>query len=110
MKPGKMPRFGGMDMNSLMKQAQKMQEDVAKLQQELDEREFSATSGGGAVKATVAGKKLVGLEISPDVVDPEDVEMLADLVIAAANEALSQYESTVNAEMGKLTGGIPGLM
>lgn len=96
-------------MNAMMKQAQKLQTDMAKLQEELETREFSASSGGGAVKATVMGKQLTTLEISPDVVDKDDIEMLVDLVRAAVNEAFGQSEQVTAAEMGKLTGGMPGL-
>jgi len=108
MKPGKgMP--GGFNMNAMMKQAQKLQQDMQKLQEELESREFSASAGGGAVTAVVAGKLVKSLTISPECVDPEDVEMLTDLVLAAVNEALSQAEETTQKEMGKLTGGMPGL-
>ena len=108
MKPGKMQ--GGFNMNAMMKQAQKLQQDMAKMQEELMEREFCASAGGGVVSATVCGKQLKSLEISKDVVDPEDVEMLCDLVLAAVNEALSQSEETMSKEMSKLTGGMPGLI
>ena len=101
-----MPRGGG-NINQLMKQAQKMQADMAKVQEELNQREFSATSGGGAVKATVTGgKTLVSVELSEAAVDPDDIEMLQDLIVAAVNEAMRAAEETVNAEMGKLTGGM----
>lgn len=99
-------------MQSMIKQAQKMQEDMAKLQEELDVREYSSTAGGGAVTAVVDGKhQIKKLEIQPEVVDPEDVEMLADLVMAAVNEAIRQAAETSEAEMGKITGGlnVPGL-
>lgn len=100
------------NMQSMIKQAQKMQEDMAKLQEELDVREYSSTAGGGAVTAVVDGKhQIKKLEIQPEVVDPEDVEMLADLVMAAVNEAIRQAAETSEAEMGKITGGlnVPGL-
>ena len=96
----------------MLKQAQKMQEDMAKLQEELDAREYTARSGGGAVTAVVDGKhRLKTLEIQPEVVDPEDTEMLADLVIAAVNEAVRQAAETSEAEMSKVTGGmnLPGM-
>ena len=99
-------------MNGLMKQAQKMQEEMAKAQAELEEREFTATAGGGAVTVVVSGKKeLKSLTIEPEVVDPEDIEMLQDLVISATNEALRQVEETSNEEMSKITGGmnLPGM-
>lgn len=100
------------NMQSMLRQAQKMQEDMAKLQEELDTREYIARSGGGAVTAVVDGKhRLKTLEIQPEVVDPEDTEMLADLVIAAVNEAVRQAAETSEAEMSKVTGGmnLPGM-
>ena len=100
------------NMQSMLRQAQKMQEDMAKLQEELDAREYTARSGGGAVTAVVDGKhRLKTLEIQPEVVDPEDTEMLADLVIAAVNEAVRQAAETSEAEMYKVTGGmnLPGM-
>lgn len=100
------------NMQSMLRQAQKMQEDMAKLQEDLDAREYTARSGGGAVTAVVDGKhRLKTLEIQPEVVDPEDTEMLADLVIAAVNEAVRQAAETSEAEMSKVTGGmnLPGM-
>lgn len=100
------------NMNKLMKQVQKMQQDMMKLQEELKEKTVEATSGGGVVKVTASGRKqLVSIEIKPEAVDPDDVEMLQDLILAAANEALQKAEDMVSQEMGKLTGGlnIPGL-
>lgn len=100
------------NMQSMMKQAQKLQKDMAALQNELDEREYTATAGGGAVTATVNGKHLVQkLELRPDVVDPDDVDMLCDLVTAAVNEAIRQAVDTAESEMGRLTGGmnLPGM-
>ena len=100
------------NMQSMLRQAQKLQEDMAKLQEELDAREYTARSGGGAVTAVVDGKhRLKTLEIQPEVVDPEDTEMLADLVIAAVNEAVRQAAETSEAEMSKVTGGmnLPGM-
>ncbi len=99
-------------MQSMLRQAQKMQEDMAALQEELNAREYTATAGGGAVRATVDGMHTVrALTIQKEVVDPEDAEMLADLVMAAVNEAIRQAVSTSEQEMGKLTGGLhmPGL-
>ena len=107
MKPGRMP--GRFNMNALMKQAQKMQEDMKKLQDELAVREFTASAGGGAVKATVCSKQLKKLEISPEVIDPDDSEMLCDLVMAAVNEAMNQCEEVTAKEMEKITGGVQGL-
>ncbi|MCF6097592.1 YbaB/EbfC family nucleoid-associated protein [Thermovorax subterraneus] len=108
-----MKNFGGMgNINKLMKQVQKMQEEMAKLQEELKERTVEATAGGGAIKVVANGKKeLVEVKIQPEVVDPEDVEMLEDLILAAVNEALQKAEEMVTSEMAKLTGGlnIPGL-
>ena len=101
------------NMQSMLRQAQKMQEDMAKHQEELDAREYTARSGGGAVTAVVDGKhRLKTLEIQPEVVDPEDTEMLADLVIAAVNEAVRQAAETSEAEMSKVTGGLnlPGML
>lgn len=100
-------------MNGLMKQAQKMQEKMMRTQEELGARQVSASAGGGMVSATVTGKgDLVSLKIEPEVVDPQDVEMLCDLVVAAVAEAQRQAQEMVQQEMAKLTGGmnIPGLM
>ena len=95
------------NMQSMIKQAQQMQEEMGKLQEELDVREYTVTAGGGAVTAVVDGKHIVKkLEIKPEVVDPEDVDMLADLVMAAVNEAIRQAVDTSEAEMSKITGGI----
>ena len=104
--------MGGGGMNNMLKQAQKMQQDMEKLQSELQEREVTATSGGGAVSVTVNGKNQVtALNIKPEVADPDDIEMLQDLIIVAINDAFAQVAETSNREMGKLTGGlnIPGL-
>ena len=105
-------RKGPGNMQSMIRQAQKMQEDMAALQEELNAREYTANAGGGAVTATVNGShEVTDLKIRPDVVDPDDVEMLADLVRAAVNEAIRQSVETSQTEMGKLTGGMsmPGL-
>jgi len=99
--------FGGMNMNNMMKQAQQMQRRLAEAQEELAARRYEATSGGGAVKVVISGKKVVeSIEIDKDVVDPEDVEMLQDLILTAVNEALRQEEEASQSEMGKLTGGV----
>ena len=104
---GSAPRGGGSPNMNMMKQAQKMQQDMLKLQEELETKEFDATSGGGAVRAVVTGKREVAsLEIQPDAVDPEDVEMLQDLIVAAVNEALRKAENASNENMAKLTGGL----
>lgn len=98
---------GGMNMQQMMKQAQKMQQDMARMQEELGARELTAQSGGGVVKATVYGRKEVkSIEINPSCVDPDDVEMLQDLITAAVNEALRMADEMMNAEMGKITGGM----
>ena len=89
---------------NMMKQAQKMQEEFLKMQQELENTEFSATAGGGAVKATMVGtRSLKSIEISPDAVDPDDVEMLQDLIVAAVNEAISKADDATNKAMSKIT-------
>ncbi len=102
--------MGGMNMNNLMKQAQKMQKQMEQAQQELETREFEVTSGGGAVKVVITGKKVIkSIEIAPDVVDPDDVEMLQDLVLTAVNEAIRQADDAVTSTMGQISGvGIPG--
>lgn len=101
--------FGG-NMNNLMKQAQKMQKDMEKMQAELQDKEVEATAGGGAIKVIATGKKqLKEIVINRDVVDPDDVEMLQDLVLAAVNEALRMADEMVNGEMAKITGGMSGL-
>ena len=102
-----------MDMNKMMKQARKMQAEMQKAQEELAVQEFIATAGGGVVEATVNGSmRVVSIAIDPEAVDPEDVEMLQDMVMAAVNEALDTAEQTTTDRMNKLTGGlnIPGLM
>ena len=107
--PGMM---GGGNMQQLARQAQKLQQQMTKMQEELDAREFEATSGGGMVTAKVNGKReLLAISIKPEAVDPDDVEMLEDMVMAAVNEALRTAAETVEREMGKLTGGMgmPGL-
>ena len=100
---------GGMNMN-MLKQAQKMQQDMMKMQQELQEKEYSATAGGGVVSATVNGKhELKNLVIEPDAVDPDDVEMLQDMIMAAVNEAMRTADTDMSSNMQKLTGGLGGL-
>ena len=99
--------MGGMNQMQMMKQAQKMQEELLKMQEQLEQAVYTATAGGGVVTATVSGKReLTALEIDPDAVDPEDVEMLQDMVIAAVNEALRKAEDAANQNMSKLTGGL----
>jgi len=97
---------GGMNMN-MIKQAQKMQDDLLKMQAEMEDKTYSAQAGGGAVTAVVTGKReLSELVIEPDAVDPEDVEMLQDLIVAAVNEAMRKAESSMSDSMSKLTGGL----
>ncbi len=103
------PGFGG-NIGNLMKQAEKMQKEIQKVQSELEEKEVEASAGGGAVSVIVSGKKDVKeIKIKPEVVDPEDVEMLQDLVLAAVNEGLRKADEMVASEMKKVTGGMPGL-
>lgn len=99
---------GGMgNMNNMIKQAQKMQKDMMKMQEELEQRQIESSAGGGAVTVVVTGKKeLVSINIKPEVVDPDDVEMLQDLILAAVNEAIRKAEEMVSGEMSKLTGGL----
>ncbi|WP_300572878.1 YbaB/EbfC family nucleoid-associated protein [uncultured Acetatifactor sp.] len=103
---------GGMpgNMANLMKQAQRMQRQMEEGQKELETREFAAAAGGGAVEATVSGKKeLLKIALKEEVVDPEDVEMLQDLIVAAVNEALRKAEEASSELMGKMTGGLGGM-
>ena len=97
---------GGFNMN-MIKQAQEMQQDMQKMQEELENKEYTAQAGGGVVSATVSGKhELKSLAIDPEAVDPEDVEMLQDLIVAAVNEAMRTAASDAAASMGQLTGGL----
>ena len=103
---------GPTNMQGLMKQAQKMQEDMAVMQEELEAREYEVSAGGGVVAVKINGKKeILSVKIAEEVVDPDDVETLEDLIVAAVNEAIKKVESTSNEEMQKLTGsmGIPGI-
>ena len=103
---------GGMpgNMNNLMKQAQKMQRQMEENQKALEEKEFTATVGGGAVEVTISGKREVTkVKLSEEAVDPDDIEMLEDMIAAATNEALRQVESESAAVMSKLTGGLGGM-
>ena len=107
--PGGMGGFGGMNINQLMKEAKKMQADMEKSQEELAVKEFEATAGGGAVTVKVSGnKELKEIIIKKDVVDPEDVEMLQDLILTCVNEALRKVDEAQAAQLGKFN--IPGLM
>ena len=97
---------GGLNMN-MLKQAQKMQQDMMRMQQELQEKEYQAAAGGGVVSATVNGKhELKSLTIDPEAVDPEDVEMLQDLIVAAVNEAMRAAEADASTAMQSITGGL----
>ena len=110
-KRGGFPGGMGMpsNMNNLMKQAQKMQRQMEEGQKELEAKEFSAKAGGGAVEVTVSGKKeVLKVQLSQEVVDPDDIEMLQDLIMAATNEALRMADDANNELMGKMTGGLGG--
>ena len=98
---------GGMNQAAMMRQAQKMQQDMLRMQEEMENKTWSATAGGGMVTATVNGKhELVNLEIKEEAVDPDDVEMLQDMIIAAVNEAMRTADSEAANNMSKLTGGL----
>ena len=103
---------GGMpgNMSNLMKQAQRMQRQMEEAQKELEEKEVTATAGGGAVEVTVSGKhEVTKIKLSEEVVDPDDIEMLEDLIMAATNEALRMQEEDQNSQMSKITGGMGGM-
>ena len=107
--PGGMGGFGGMNINNLMKEAKKMQADMEKSQAELATKEFDASAGGGAVTVKVSGEKLLKeIKIKPEVVDPDDVEMIEDLILTCANEALRKVDSAQAESLGKYN--IPGMM
>ena len=107
--PGGMGGFGGMNINSLMKEAKKMQADLEKSQTELAAKEFEASAGGGAVTVKVNGeKKILDLKLQKDIVDPDDVEMLQDLIITCLNQAFKQVDDAQASAMGKFN--IPGFM
>lgn len=104
---------GAGDMNSMIRQAQKMQENMEKVKSELEQQEYTVTSGGGAVEVTITGKREIkGIVIKPEVVDPDDIEMLQDLLTAGVNEAIRKVDETSSREMEKVTGGmnIPGML
>ena len=104
--------YGKPDVNALMRQAQKMQDEMKAKQEELEQKEYTGTASGGLVQVTMTGKRQVtAIKIQPEAVDPEDIEMLEDLVAAAVNDAVRAVDEDAEAEMGKLTGGmnIPGL-
>ena len=97
-------------MNQMIKQAQKMQEDMAALQAELETREYDISAGGGVVQIKINGKKeILSIKIDPEIVDPDDVETLSDILVAGVNEAIKRVEDTTNAEMEKITGAVGGL-
>ncbi len=103
---------GPQNMNAMIKQAQKMQEDMEALQQDLDGREYDISAGGGVVGVKINGKKeILSIDIKPEIVDPDDIETLSDILVAAVNEAIKRVEDTNTEEMSKITGnsGIPGL-
>ena len=98
---------GGMNQAAMMKQAQKMQQDMIRMQEEMENKTYSASSGGGMVTATVNGKhQVVGIEIKPEAVDPDDVEMLQDMIIAAVNEAMRTADVDAQNNMARITGGL----
>ncbi|MBQ9085819.1 MAG: YbaB/EbfC family nucleoid-associated protein [Clostridia bacterium] len=103
---------GPQNMNAMIRQAQKMQEDMAALQEDLDAREYDISAGGGVVGVKINGKKeILSIDIQPEIVDPDDIETLSDILVAAVNEAIKRVEDTNSAEMEKITGsvGMPGL-
>ncbi|MDK2800629.1 MAG: nucleoid-associated protein EbfC [Clostridiales bacterium] len=109
---GGFPGMGGGNINKMIKQAQKVQKEMERLQEELEQRTVEASAGGGAVTVIATGKKEIKeVKISPEVVDSDDVEMLQDLILAAVNEAVRKADEMVSSEMGKVTGGlnIPGM-
>ena len=103
---------GPQNMNAMIRQAQKMQEDMAALQEDLDAREYDISAGGGVVGVKINGKKeILAIDIKPEIVDPDDIETLSDILVAAVNEAIKRVEDTNSAEMAKITGsvGFPGM-
>ena len=107
--PGGMGGFGGMNLNQLMKEAKKMQSEMERTQEEITSKTFEATAGGGAIKAVVGGDKSIkSITLDKDIVDPDDVEMLQDLIITCLNEALRKVDAEQASQMGKFN--IPGLM
>ncbi len=103
---------GPQNMQAMLRQAQKMQEDMAAKQEELNEREYDISAGGGVVNVKINGKKeIVAIDLAPEIVDPDDIETLSDILVAAVNEAIKRVEDTNSAEMNKITGpmNIPGL-
>ena len=111
----RLPQQMGGSMQSMLKQAQKMQEDMAALKEDLDNREYEVNAGGGVVTVKINGKlEVISIDIKPEIVDPDDIETLSDVLVAAVNEAVKKVSETNETEMGKITGslnvpGIPGL-
>ena len=100
----------GPSMNEMLRQAQKMQEDMHSKQAELEEREYEVSAGGGAVKVKINGRReILNIDIAEEIVDPDDIETLSDILVAAVNEAIKKVEDASNNEMGKITGGIGGM-
>jgi len=101
---------GPQNMNAMLRQAQKMQEDIAALQEDLDAREYTVSAGGGMVTVVINGKKeILSIDIKPEIVDPDDIETLTDILTAGVNEAIKRVETTNSEEMSKITGSMPGL-
>ena len=101
---------GPQNMQAMIRQAQKMQEDMAAKQEELEAREYDISAGGGVVNVKINGKKeILSVKLAPEIVDPDDIETLEDLVVAAVNEAIKKVESTASAEMQQITGGLSGI-
>ena len=101
---------GPQNMNAMLRQAQKMQEDIATLQEDLDAREYTVSAGGGMVTVVINGKKeILSIDIKPEIVDPDDIETLTDILTAGVNEAIKRVETTNSEEMSKITGSMPGL-
>ena len=112
MAKSRIPMGMGGNMNNMIKQAQKMQQNMMKMQEELEQTEFEATSGGGAVSVKMSGKKeLLSINIKPEAVDPDDVEMLQDLILTAVNDVIKKVDDANSSKMSSITGGlnIPGL-
>lgn len=108
----RLPNQGPGNMNQMLRQAQKMQEDMAALQEELDAKEYTVNAGGGMASVTINGKKeILSIEVKPEIVDPDDIETLQDIIVAAVNEAIKTVETTNAKEMEKITGslGMPGM-
>ena len=100
----------GPSMNEMLKQAQKMQEDMQKKQAELEEKEYEVSAGGGVVKVKINGRReVLNIDIDPEIVDPDDIETLSDILVAAVNEAIKKVNAASDAEMGKVTGALGGM-